>query len=98
MLGWINDCIEKLVIEKFGVEAWHAIKEKAGCSVKDGEFLKLDQYSDTSTIGLVVAASEVSGLSVDQILEVFGVYFVGYIKTEGYENLLCCQGSTVKVC
>ena len=97
MLGWINDCVEKLVIEKFSVEAWHEIKQKAKCDAKDGGFLKLDHYPDKSTIDLVVAASEVSGLSVDQVLEAFGAFFVPYIIKEGYENLLFCQGSTLKV-
>jgi len=43
-----------------------------------------------------VAASEVSGLSVPKVLEVFGAFFVHYIRGEGYERLLCCQGSTLK--
>jgi len=98
MLGWIHDCMEKLVIEKFGIEAWHTIKEKSGCTVPDGDFLKVDHYSDESTIAIVVAASEVSGLSVDQVLEAFGVYFVGYIKYHGYDDLIRCQGRTLKVC
>jgi len=96
MLGWINDCVEKLVLEKFGIDAWHIIKQKAGCEVADGCFLKLDHYTDKSTLDLVVAASEVSGLTVPQVLEAFGVFFVHYIRGEGYENLLCCQGSTLK--
>jgi guanylate cyclase soluble subunit beta len=43
-----------------------------------------------------MAASEVSGLTVDQVLEAFGEFFVHYIRDEGYDNLLCCQGSTLK--
>jgi len=97
MLGWINDCIEKLVIAKFGVDAWHTVKQKAGCDVKDGEFLKLEHYSDKSTIDLVAAASDISGLTQDQVLEAFGAFFVPYISGLGYENLLCCQGSNLKV-
>ena len=83
-------------MEKFDVAAWHQIKEKAGCDVKDGAFLKLDHYPDSSTYDLVKAAAEVSGLSVDTVLHTFGEYFVEYIIGEGYENLLCCQGSTLK--
>ena len=96
MLGWINDCIEKLVIEKFGIDAWHIIKQKAGCEVPDGGFFKLDAYTDKSSVDLVVAASEVAELTVDEVLEMFGAYFVHYIRGEGYDNLLCCQGSTLK--
>ena len=96
MLGWINDCVEKLVLDKFGVDAWHIIKQKAGCDVPDGGFLKLEHYTDKSTMDLVVASSEVSGLTVPQVLEAFGAFFVYYIRGEGYGSLLCCQGSTLR--
>ncbi|GAX11644.1 guanylate cyclase soluble subunit beta [Fistulifera solaris] len=96
MLGWINDCAEKLIIHKFGLEAWHTVKSKAKCYVEDGGFLKLESYSDQSTIDLVVAASEVSGLTVDQVLEALGEFWAPYVAGEGYENLLWCQGSTFK--
>lgn len=96
MLGWINDCVEKLVISKFGVDTWHTIKDEAGCTVADGGFYKLDVYPDKSTVDLVMAATEVSGLSAEAVLETFGAFFVQYVKDEGYENLLACQGSNLK--
>jgi guanylate cyclase soluble subunit beta len=96
MLGWINDCVEKLVIEKYGVEAWHKVKELAGCDSKDDGYLKLEHYPDRSTLDLVNAAGELSGLSQAEVFEAFGKFFVPYIIGEGYENLLCCQGSTLK--
>lgn len=96
MLGWINDCIEKLVLAKYGVDAWHVVKQKAGCEVPDGGFLKLDHYTDKSTLDLFAAAGEVAGLTVPQVLETFGEFFVHYIREEGYDDLLCCQGSTLK--
>jgi Haem-NO-binding len=71
MLGWINDCIEKLVLNKFDLETWHAVKEKAGLSdIKDGGFLKLESYPLKTTTDLVQAASELSGLTVPQVYEV----------------------------
>jgi hypothetical protein len=71
MLGWINDCIEKLILDKFDVDMWHAVKEKAGLSdTQDGGFLKLEHYSDKSTVDLVEAASQLSGLTVPQVYEV----------------------------
>jgi Haem-NO-binding len=72
------------------------VKKKAECKVPDNGFLKLQHYSDSSTYDLVRAASEVSGLTAEQIYETFGEYFVDYINNEGYEDLLCCQGSTLK--
>jgi guanylate cyclase soluble subunit beta len=96
MLGWINDCVEKLVLTKFGVDVWHTIKEKAGCEVEDGGFYKLDAYPDQTTVDLVMAAVHVSGLTAEAILETFGAFFVQYVRDEGYDNLLRCQGSNLK--
>jgi Haem-NO-binding len=95
MFGWINDCTEKLVLTKFGIEQWHAIKAKAGCEVADGGFIRHEYYPDESTVQLVVAASEILGLTVDQVLEAFGTYFMEFVRAEGYENLLQCQGNTL---
>eukprot|EP00559_Dactyliosolen_fragilissimus_P009842 CAMPEP_0184855690 /NCGR_PEP_ID=MMETSP0580-20130426/842_1 /TAXON_ID=1118495 /ORGANISM="Dactyliosolen fragilissimus" /LENGTH=695 /DNA_ID=CAMNT_0027350255 /DNA_START=61 /DNA_END=2148 /DNA_ORIENTATION=- len=97
MFGWINDCTESLVTEKFGVDKWHEIKKKGGCEVADGAFIRHQYYTDASTVSLVVAASEVLGLTVDQVLEAFGQYFMEFTRKNGYENLLSCQGSNLRL-
>ena len=71
---------EKLVICKFGIEKWHEVKEKAGCRVEDGGFIRHELFSDESTVALVVAASDVLGIPVDGILEAFGVYFMEFTR------------------
>jgi len=96
MFGWINDCTESLVCSAFGEEAWHKIKEKAGCTVEDGGFLRYKYYKDSETVDLVVAASEVLNLTVDQVLGAFGDYFVDYVKMNGYANVLECLGSNLR--
>ena len=76
MFGWINDCTECLVIEKFGQDVWHQIKDKAGCGdVPDGGFLRYKYYPDSDTVSLVVAASEVLNITVDDVLHAFGGTF-----------------------
>lgn len=96
MFGWINDCTEKLVISKFGVENWHLIKQQAGCTIEDGGFIRHEYYPDDSTVQLVVAASNVLGLTVAQVLEAFGVFFMEFTRAAGYENLLACMGNTLR--
>jgi Haem-NO-binding len=96
MFGWINDCTESLVCSAFGEEAWHKIKEKAGCTVEDGGFLRYKYYDDSDTVDLVVAASEVLNITVDEVLHAFGDYFVGYVKVNGYGNVLECLGSNLR--
>lgn len=96
MFGWINDCTECLVLTKFGEETWHKIKEKAGCEVHDGGFLRYKYYPDSDTVQLVVAASEVLGISVDDVLFAFGDYFIDYVQENGYSNVLECLGSNLR--
>ena len=96
MFGWINDCTECLVVEKFGEDIWHQIKVKAGCEVSDGGFLRYKYYHDSDTVGLVVAASEVLGISVDDVLYAFGDYFIDYVKENGYSNVLECLGNNLR--
>lgn len=96
MFGWINDCTECLVISKFGQETWHKIKEKANCEVEDSGFLRYHYYPDSDTVTLVVAASEVLGISVDDVLYAFGDYFIDYVSDNGYSNILECLGSNLR--
>ena len=96
MYGWINDCIEKLVVEKFGIEKWHAIKEKAGVDVPDGCWVRLQVYDDGCTVDLVMAAADILGVGSDVVLELFGQYFIHFVKGEGYSNLMFCQGDNLK--
>jgi guanylate cyclase soluble subunit beta len=96
MFGWINDCTEQLVCSKFGVDTWHRIKQRADCQVPDGGFVRHERYDDASTVALVVAAAQELGISVPDVMEVFGQYFMEFTRQEGYENLLRCQGSTLR--
>jgi guanylate cyclase soluble subunit beta len=96
MLGLMNDCLEKLVISKFGVEVWEAVKERAGCDVKNDGFLKLESYHDDATAVLVECVNELTGLPLDEVYRLYGAHFPEYISEEGYENLLYCQGRTLK--
>jgi hypothetical protein len=96
MFGWINDCTECLVLNKFGLDIWHQIKSKANCEVEDGGFLRYKYYPDSDTVELVVAASDVLQISVDDVLFAFGDYFIDYVQDNGYSNVLECLGSNLR--
>jgi hypothetical protein len=97
MLGLINDCTEQLVITKFGLDAWHTIKENAKCDVKDYGFISHSHYPDSATVDIVVAAAELLKVGVDDVLELFGHFFLQYTIEKGYDNLLRCQGSNLRL-
>ena len=92
----MNDCLEKLVISKFGIDMWDRVKAEAGCDVKNDGFLKLENYHDDATTVLVECTSEMTDLPIDEIFRLYGAFFVEYIMNEGYDNLLYCQGRTLK--
>lgn len=85
-----------LTRKKNSAETWHKIKEKAACDVADGGFLRYKYYADEDTVKLVVAASEVLGISVDDVLHAFGDYFIDYVQDNGYSNVLECLGNNMR--
>jgi guanylate cyclase soluble subunit beta len=95
MYGWVNESVKALVISKFGVEIWEKILEKAKINKSD-EWLRYESYSDSSTYDLVAAASEVLGLEQSKVLEVYGAFFIHFVKSAGYATLLECLGSDLR--
>jgi class 3 adenylate cyclase len=96
MYGLVFEIVEEWVIEKQGIDIWHAIKEKARCKVEDQVFLRRSYYPDKELVDIVVAASEILFLSVAEILESFGHYVLMHHYNNGYDELLRCQGSTLR--
>lgn len=98
MHGTVFQILENFVLEKHGGEdAWHAIKKKANCTVPDGGFLSRSYYEDSELIDLVVAASELLGAPVNDVIALFGHYF-GYfiIHRNGSSAMLECQGTSLR--
>ncbi|KAL3941949.1 MAG: hypothetical protein SGBAC_003777 [Bacillariaceae sp.] len=96
MHGLVYEIFEEWVLEQQGVEAWHAIKEKAHCDVQDKAFVTRTFYSYDSWVDLVTASAEVLDSSFDAILEAYGHYNIRYHFSHGYDALLKCQGSTLR--
>jgi guanylate cyclase soluble subunit beta len=96
MYGLVFEIVEEWVIEKQGIDVWHAIKEKASCQVEDQEFLRRSYYPDEELVDIVAAASEILGIQVPAILEAFGHFVIMHHYHNGYDELLRCQGSTLR--
>ena len=61
MYGLVNKAIQELVCSRFGEETWRQIKQKA--EISTDTFLSMEGYPDDLTHRLVVAASQVLGIS-----------------------------------
>lgn len=93
MYGLVNRAVEDLVSERFGLQAWQRIKQRAGLDIE--LFISMDAYPDDVTYRLVAAASEELGLSAEQLLEAFGEYWILYTAEQGYGELLRMGGDTL---
>ena len=93
MLGWVNSAIEFMVIGQFGEAIWLQILKESG---QTGKWGNTTIYSDGDTVKMVVCASNILGITVDAVLEAFGMFFVTHLKNEGYEELMKKLGSTLE--
>ena len=93
MYGLVNRAVEGLVKEKFGVEAWQRICDRA--QLGDPSFVAMEAYDDAITYGLVAAASAELNLEPAAVLEAFGDYWTTYTIDEGYGDLLTMMGNSL---
>ena len=76
MYGWIHTCLEKMVLTKHGEATWKEIKDIAKCTVKNGDWIRYENYSDEETFALIHACAKVLKIQTDLVLEIFGTYFI----------------------
>lgn len=91
MYGLINKAIWGFVVQNHGDEVWDRIRSKA--DVPDEAFIAMERYPDDLTYRLVGAACETLNLTAEEVLESFGVYWVGFAD-ESYGEFLRSAGST----
>jgi Haem-NO-binding len=93
MYGLVNKALQNLVCSRFGEDTWETIKRDAGVDID--AFVSMEAYPDDITDNLVRAASEVVGLSAEDVLKAFGEYWVLYTAKEGYGEILKLAGDTL---
>jgi len=94
MYGLVNKAIMDLVVTNFGDDQWEAIKTKAGVEID--AFISNESYPDEMTYSLVGAASEVLGLTPDQVLVAFGEHWVLKTAAESYGPMMKAGGKTLR--
>lgn len=94
MYGLVNRAVEELVVSNFGEDKWEAIKAKAGIDVD--AFISNQGYPDEITYKLVGAASEVLGITGEQVLIAFGEHWVLKTAAENYGPMMKSGGKTLK--
>lgn len=94
MYGIVNKSIQDLITANFGLDKWEIIKEKSKVDVD--YFLSNEPYDDDITYKLAGAASEVLGITVGQVLNAFGEWWILKTGKEKYGGLMTAGGSNLK--
>ena len=95
MYGIVNKSIEELVIENFGEEKWELIKVRSGIDVD--YFISNEPYDDAITYSLAGAISVEMSIAVDQVLFLFGEWWILKTTNEKYGSLMKAGGSNLKM-
>lgn len=94
MYGLVNKSLEELLTEQYGEDAWETIKEKSGIDVDF--FLSNESYEDEITYKLVGAATNVLRVSVKEVLNALGEYWILRTGKEKYGGLMEAGGATLE--
>jgi hypothetical protein len=94
MYGIVNKSIEDLVKFNFGEDNWNLIKKRSGIDVDF--FLSNEPYDDDITYKLAGAVSEEMNMTVGQVLEAFGEWWVLKTTNEKYGGLMRAGGNNLK--
>jgi hypothetical protein len=94
MYGIINKAIQDLIVDEFGADKWDEVKEKSGIDVDF--FISNEPYDDEITYKLAVAASEVLQISVDEVLQFLGEWWILKTGKEKYGGLIEAGGNNLK--
>lgn len=94
MYGIVNKAIQDLVTEQFGEQEWEMVKTRSGIDVDF--FLSNEPYDDDITYKLAGAVAEVLGISVHEVLNIFGEYWILKTGKEKYGGLMAAGGNNLK--
>ncbi|XP_029137108.2 guanylate cyclase soluble subunit beta-2 [Labrus bergylta] len=92
MYGFINSCLQSLVMEKFGQDTWDKLSSLPG--VQD-TFMTYTVYDDVLTVSLVKEACTLLDVSADVFLKLFGGHFFLFCKQAGYDTMMRTLGGNL---
>jgi Haem-NO-binding len=94
MYGIVNKAIQDLITENFGINKWNEIKEKSGVDIDF--FLSNEPYDDDITYKLAGSAAQVLNISVGDVLQAFGEWWILRTSKEKYGGLMEAGGNNLK--
>lgn len=94
MYGIVNKSIEELVVANYGQEKWEEIKEKSNIDIE--YFISSESYDDDVTFILAGTIATELGVTVDDVLRLFGEWWILHTGKNHYGYLLESGGDNFK--
>ena len=94
MYGIVNKSIEELVVAHHGIAKWEMIKEKSNINIEF--FISSETYDDEVTYTLAGTIAEDLGVTVDDVLKLFGEWWILHTGKNNYGYLLESGGDNFK--
>ena len=94
MYGIVNRAIEDLVVHRWGREKWDGIKDRSGINVDF--FISNEPYDDDITYRLAGAVAEEMNLSLSEVLQSFGTWWILKTGQEKYGALMKAGGNSFR--
>ena len=94
MYGIVNKSIEELVVANYGQEKWEEIKQKSNIDIE--YFITNESYDDDVTFTLAGTIAQELGVTVEDVLSLFGEWWILHTGKNHYGYLLESGGNNFK--
>ncbi len=94
MHGWIFDCLKKMILKGHEAEVWDKIRTNAKRNFENFELIR--DYPDRDFLNLINSTADVLKTSDAQVFDTLGGFFLSYIRSEGFGDLLSCLGNSLR--
>lgn len=94
MYGIVNKSLEELVKTNFGEAKWHDVLQLS--DIKIDYFVSNEPYDDEITYKIAIAISEIMQMPLQNVLFVFGEWWILKTTQEKYGGLLRAGGENLK--
>ncbi|TSQ35265.1 Soluble guanylate cyclase 88E [Bagarius yarrelli] len=86
MYGLLCESLHDFIKESYGDDVWKLVRERA--DVRLHSFVTHQVYSESVIPRIAKAASGVTGTPYNELMNSWGVYFLGFVGKYGYDRIL----------
>ncbi|XP_078280574.1 soluble guanylate cyclase 88E-like [Rhinoraja longicauda] len=94
MYGLLCESLHNFIKESYGDDVWKLVREQA--DVQLHSFVTHEVYSESVIPRIAKAASGVTGTPYNELMNSWGVYFLGFVGKYGYDRILKVLGRHVR--